>query len=228
MGLGKALFGSITVCMAIAASAQPGGPAPSGYSGPSPMGGPYGAPSGPMQGPVPSRFAPIPPSYGRSSSPMGQPGAIQPPSYGSPYPGVRTPNNPSPADTSGMQQALRRGDYEKVGEEAQQLRSRSQGLDTMAPQLPVQDRLKLPLINHMYNQAAKTLDQGSNSQDPTKVRLGMQQVDEANKRLGRLENEIRSATPNGPASGIERQPRGQQMGGDNSGGNSGRGGHRRH
>ncbi len=53
----------------------------------------------------------------------------------------------------------------------------------------MQDRLKLPLINQMYRQGADIVDDGRTKQDESKIRYGIQQINEANEKLGRLENQ---------------------------------------
>lgn len=111
----------------------------------------------------------------------------------------------SPADTSRMQQALRRGDYEAIGKESQGVRSRAENLQQMSPELPVQERLKLPLLNHMYRQGADMVDEGRTKQDESKIRYGMQHINEANERFGTLED--RSRPQNNERKGRGRKDR---------------------
>lgn len=87
-----------------------------------------------------------------------------------------------------MQQALRRGDYEAIGQESQGVRSRAENLQHMKPELPVQERLKLPLLNHMYRQGADMVDEGRTKRDESKIRYGMQHINEANERFGTIED----------------------------------------
>lgn len=178
--------------------AMPGGPGRSGGPSASPFssGSPNSGRSGPTfspgpqmsgqgrsmspQGPVQStRFGSVPGS-GSSAPSMGRgPGPAGP--FSSPYGSGR-----SPADTSRMQQALRQGDYKAIEEESRGVRSRANDIQNMGPDLPVQDRIKLPLINQMYRQGADMVDDGRTKQDKSKINYGIQQINEANERLGHL------------------------------------------
>lgn len=205
--------------------AQPGG-APGPQHGPGPSAGSprssYNSPGSPYSG---SRMS----GPGRSMSPQGPPqatrfgslpdappggfsrssGNASPPSSFSRGPGgpSQSPYSTgrSPADTSRMQQALSQRNYQVIKEENQGVRSRGEDIQKMGPNLPVQDRLKLPLINQMYRQGTNIVDDGRTKQDESKINYGIQQINEANKRLERL---------NGPGAGPPNGPDGSQQNGN--------------
>jgi hypothetical protein len=85
-----------------------------------------------------------------------------------------------------MQQALRQGDYATIGKESEGIRSRTQRIENMGPDLPVQDRIQLPLINHMYKQGADLMEEGRSTRNDAKIRMGIQQINQANEKFGRI------------------------------------------
>lgn len=155
------------------------GSMPSGPAG----AGPYGMPSMPdREGPGPrsavptTRFGSIPNQYGGPPSMNeGRSRASNPPGFAA-----------APADTSRMQQALRQRDYATIGHESEGVRTRTERMERMSPELPVQDRLQIPLINHMYRQGADLMEEGRHSRDDAKIRRGIQQINQANEKLDRL------------------------------------------
>jgi len=96
------------------------------------------------------------------------------------------PSGPEPADTSRMQQALRTRDYATIGKESAGVRTRTENIERIGPDMPLQDRIQLPLINHMYRQGATLMDEGRSQQDDSKIRMGIQQINQANDKLNRL------------------------------------------
>lgn len=154
--------------------------------GPGPMEpGPsrYGMPSMPDReapmgrGGIPStRFGSVPSQYG------GPPALDDGPRRGGNAPGLPA----GPADTSRMQQALRQRDYATIGHETEGVRTRTERMERMSPELPVQDRLQIPLINHMYRQGADLMEEGRHTRDDAKIRMGIQQINQANEKLDRL------------------------------------------
>jgi len=217
----KAIFTGAMLSLAVlTVQAQPGrGPMPGqspypGSYGPVRGGAPgygnspafVGAPQGSgysSQGPT--RFGPGPDA---SPSPYGR----QPGYSSSPYSRPYTPGPQGvPADTSKMQDALRQQDYDRLDQENQGLRNRTRDLDEMKQELPVEDRLKLPLINHMYRKGSDTIERGRDRQDPSTIKMGIQQINEANKNLDRL----RGPEPQGSSRG--------EQGGSRGGANQNRG-----
>jgi len=173
------------------------GSAPVYGTAPAYVGSPQGAGYG-SQGPT--RFGPGPEA---APSPYGrQPGYPSSPYSRSNTPGPQGP----PADTSKMQEALRQQDYERLDQENQGLRNRTRDLEGMKPELPVEDRLKLPLINHMYRKGSDTIDRGRDRQDPSTIKMGIQQINEANRNLDRL----RGPEPQGSGRGDQNGSRGGQ------------------
>lgn len=216
-----------------------GGPVsgpPSSYYGPGPgvtspySGGPYSA--NPDSAPMRSRFA-----EPGAPVPSVPPGAIQRSYPGNPSaqsvppglvgPGSRQAMEPGrgiePPDTSGMQQAIRQKDYDRIAREAQQARSRAENIERMSNELPVEDKLKLPLINHMYRQGADMMDEGQGAKDDSKIRMGIEKIGNANKRYDSLRQRVpqdggnsgpnRNSAPNRKSGGGERQ-RGSSGGGN--------------
>lgn len=129
------------------------------------------------------------------------------------HPGAPASNQAVPPDTSRMQQALRRGDYERLGNESRGVRSRADELQNMGEDLSVQDRLKLPLIKSMYQQGADMVDDGRSSRDDSKIKMGIQQINEANERVGRM----RGDGPSERNGGGERSGSAEHNGRGNSG-----------
>lgn len=190
-------------------SGGPGGPTPRGFhGGPGPsMGAPQfmGGPGAPGQGPSRS----MPPSMGSHNpypSAQGTPMGVPSTRFGSvpnraetpmrpemqrmgpnmPPRGAMAPGAPAPADVGRMQQALRQRDYATIGKESEDIRDRTQRIQNMGPELPVQDRIQIPLINHMYRQGADLMEEGRNTRDDAKIRMGIQQIDQANEKFDRL------------------------------------------
>lgn len=62
-------------------------------------------------------------------------------------------------------------------------RNPAQRMEKTGPELPVQDRIQLPLIDYKYRQGEKLMDEGRNQQDNSKIRMGLQQINQANERL---------------------------------------------
>lgn len=224
MTKGMTLTAALTLACALAAlpaqaqrGPQRGGHGPQGGpgSGPPPQSRfssppAYGAPSahpgvsrsvggGQQNVTVPTRFGARPDPSRSYGGPSGAPpmSSRRP----SPSPGVRD-RGPAPSgDPSRVQQALRSRDYDAIRSESQGVRSRAEDLQRMRPELSVQDRLKLPLLNHMYNQGADMMDQGRTERDDSKIRYGMQRVQEADQRLNRDDyrggNDRNGRSPNG-------------------------------
>lgn len=94
---------------------------------------------------------------------------------------------PSQPDTGLMQQALRRKDYATIGRESESVRSRSERIERIGHELPVQDRLQIPLIKHLYQQGADLMEEGRSTQDDAKIRMGIQQINQANEKMNHLE-----------------------------------------
>ncbi len=182
------------------------GSAPGGFGrNGGPPGSPFNAPSSPYAGPGGPSFPSGPSMSGPGRSRLPQ-GPVQPTRFGSapggnssgpsisrnPGPGSSSHGphgiGPSPADTSRMQQALRQGDYQAIEKESQGVRNRAKDMQNPGPDMPVQDRLKLTLINQMYRQGADTVDDGRSKQDKSKINYGIQQINEANDRLNRLKD----------------------------------------
>ncbi len=214
------------ILLSMQAVAQPGMPGPPpgmpGSDGPR-QSGPYGpssrSPVSPYSGPgsqsfstgprggspdtaprsqsQPTRFGSIPDSPANSG--RQQNGFPSFPNSGR-SPGMQGSSGPSPADTAKMQQALHQRDYQAIGEENRGVRNRAKEIQDLGPGMPVQDRIKLPLIGQMYRQGADMVDDGRTRQDESKIRVGIQQINEANEKLDHLKGSMdrHSPGPYGP------------------------------
>lgn len=145
-----------------------GSPPPSGY---------YRGPSGPAVGIESSENNIIP-------------GRMQERLYG---PVSQT--NKSPADVqvefgnaqNKLKQAIRSKDYDSLGSSSNDIRDKASGLrKDLAPSLPLEDRLKLPLLERDYRQGADMIEQGRNKKNDIKINQGLQQIDRANNQLKQL------------------------------------------
>lgn len=86
-----------------------------------------------------------------------------------------------------LQQAIRTKDYESIGSGSNDIRTKANGLrQELAPNLPLEDRLKLPLLERDYRQGADMIEQGRSKKNEMKINQGLQQIDRANNELKQL------------------------------------------
>lgn len=86
-----------------------------------------------------------------------------------------------------MQQSPHQPGYNTMSRPEPDVRTRSEDPQRMQPELSVQDRLKVPLLNHMYRQGADMVDEGRSQQDESKIKYGMQRMEDASRNLQHME-----------------------------------------
>lgn len=109
--------------------------------------------------------------------------------------GPASQTNKSPADVqvefgnaqNKLKQALRSKDYDSLGSSSNDIRDKASGLrKDLAPSLPLEERLKLPLLERDYRQGADMIEQGRSKKNDIKINQGLQQIDRANNQLRQL------------------------------------------
>lgn len=167
--------------ISVPAMAQPPGQQGRPGGGPPPYGGPTRmAPGMPPPGYNPGYQQPPHSSHSVPSTRFSGPPPAGPSQVYIPEPGRHSPD-PRGGNTPGPRFQGPQRDYQRSSERIGQLER----------DLPVQERLKLPLINKMYRQGNDLMDEGRSSRDQGKMRMGMQQIDAANEKLQRLEHNYR-------------------------------------
>lgn len=127
-------------------------------------------------------------------------------------------------DTSRMQSAYSHGDFDRVSKEAETIEQRSRNLKSISPDLPVQDRLKVPLIDYQLKKGINNIDSGRETRNEYKVGIGIQQINDANQKIDTLRFNGDGGGQRGQGEQRGQRGQGEQRGrGGNDGGGQRRG-----
>lgn len=82
---------------------------------------------------------------------------------------------------------MHQGNQDLVGEQLYGIRQESATLRARLKGLPLEQRLRVPSISLIYDEGTRLVEEGMASGEESKVRLGMERIDEANRQLGELD-----------------------------------------
>lgn len=82
---------------------------------------------------------------------------------------------------------MSQGDQNLVNEQLYGMRQEAQTLRGRLRTLPLEQRLHVPSISLLYDEGTRLVDEGMRSGHQPKVRMGLDKIEDANRRLGDLE-----------------------------------------
>lgn len=119
----------------------------------------------------------------------GMPGEVRP-AEGGYYPPGQSPSDlhrQFKSSSESLKKAMSSGEKDRISEQLYGIRHEAQTLRGRLRTLPLEQRLHVPSISIMYDEGTRLVEEGMRTNQQSKIRMGLEKIEDANRRLGELE-----------------------------------------